>query len=55
MLKLALQHVGDRSPIGASQSPISRRLVVEGFSSKVHVFMKSAGDRSAIDRLLVGD
>ena len=46
MLKLALQLVGD-------QSPINRRLVPEDFTA--NIFMKSVGDRSAIDRRLFGD
>ena len=46
MLKLALQLVGD-------QSLLSRRLVAEDFTA--NIFMKSVGDRSAIDRRLFGD
>ena len=45
MLKLALQPV-----MICHQSPVSHPLVAEDFTAKV--FMKSAGDRSAIDGLV---
>ena len=54
MLKLALQPVSDQSPIGrqsvANLSPTS----LQDFKT-VKVFMKSVGDRSAIDQRLFGD
>ena len=46
LLKLALQPIGD-------QSPISRRLVAE--DSRVKVFMKLVGDRSATCRRPIAD
>ena len=53
MLKLALQLVGASRRSVASQSPISRRLVAEDFTA--NIFMKSVGDRSAINRRLFRD
>ena len=46
ILKLALQLVGD-------QSPISRRLVAEDYTA--NIFMKSVDDRSATCRGLIAN